>query len=41
MRELLAGAGFDVVRAAKNLGHNQARLAFLARPAEVGALGLK
>jgi NADH dehydrogenase FAD-containing subunit len=38
MRELLAGAGFAAVRAAKNIGHNQARLAFIARPAEVGAL---
>jgi SAM-dependent methyltransferase len=37
MRELLAGAGFAAVRATKNIGHNQARLAFIARPAEVGA----
>lgn len=35
MRELLAGAGFATERAAKNLGHNQARFAFIARPAEV------
>ena len=37
MRELLAGAGFAAVRAEKNLGHNQARLAFIARPAETGS----
>jgi ubiquinone/menaquinone biosynthesis C-methylase UbiE len=32
MRELLAGVGFAAERAAKNLGHDQARLAFVARP---------
>src|SRR5262249_2973625 len=34
MRELLAGVGFAAERAAKNLGHDQARLAFVARPYE-------
>lgn len=37
MDGLLAGAGFAVERAARNLGHNQARLAFIGRPAGVAA----
>jgi SAM-dependent methyltransferase len=32
MTEKLAAAGFFAQRAAQNLGHNQARMAFLARP---------
>ncbi len=32
MTEKLAGAGFSAERAPHNLGHNQARLAFIARP---------
>jgi SAM-dependent methyltransferase len=32
MLQTLAGAGFSGERAAKNIGHNQARLAFVARP---------
>ncbi len=32
MLHMLAAAGFTAERAAKNLGHNQARMAFLARP---------
>ena len=32
MRELLAGAGFAAERTAKNLGHDQTRCAFVARP---------
>ena len=33
MIEKLAAAGFAAHRAAKNIGHNQARMAFIARPA--------
>ena len=33
MIEKLAAAGFTARRAAKNIGHNQARMAFIARPA--------
>lgn len=32
MHDLLASAGFAAKRATKNLGHNQARLAFIAQP---------
>jgi SAM-dependent methyltransferase len=32
MTEKLAGAGFAAERAPKNIGHNQARMAFYARP---------
>ena len=32
MIEKLAAAGFTAQRAARNIGHNQARMAFLARP---------
>lgn len=32
MLQLLAAAGFTGSRAAKNIGHNQARMAFVARP---------
>jgi SAM-dependent methyltransferase len=32
MTEKLAAAGFSAQRAAQNLGHNQARMAFMARP---------
>lgn len=32
MRALLAAAGFDPERVLPNVGHNQARMAFLARP---------
>jgi len=32
MTEKLAAAGFFAQRAAQNIGHNQARLAFMARP---------
>jgi SAM-dependent methyltransferase len=32
MTEKLAAAGFTARRAAKNIGHNQARMAFIARP---------
>jgi len=32
MKEKLAAAGFAAQRAAHNIGHNQARMAFLARP---------
>jgi SAM-dependent methyltransferase len=32
MREKLATAGFVAQRAAHNIGHNQARMAFVARP---------
>jgi SAM-dependent methyltransferase len=32
MLHLLASAGFTGERAAKNIGHNQARMAFIARP---------
>jgi SAM-dependent methyltransferase len=32
MLQVLADAGFTVQRAAKNIGHNQARMAFIARP---------
>jgi len=32
MTEKLAAAGFSAQRAAQNIGHNQARMAFLARP---------
>ena len=32
MVEKLAGAGFTARRAAENIGHNQARMAFIARP---------
>ncbi len=32
MIEKLAAAGFTAHRAAKNIGHNQARMAFIARP---------
>ncbi|HUI94672.1 MAG TPA: methyltransferase domain-containing protein [Xanthobacteraceae bacterium] len=33
----LAQAGFSAERAARNIGHNGARMTFLARPAEAGA----
>jgi hypothetical protein len=32
MLEKLAAAGFSAQRAAKNIGHNQARTAYYARP---------
>ncbi len=32
LREKLAAAGFSAQRMAKNIGHNQARMAFVARP---------
>jgi SAM-dependent methyltransferase len=32
MKEKLAAAGFSAQRAAHNIGHNQARMAFMARP---------
>ena len=32
MTEKLAAAGFSAQRAAQNIGHNQARMAFMARP---------
>jgi SAM-dependent methyltransferase len=32
MVQLLSAAGFAAERAAKNIGHNQARMAFVARP---------
>jgi SAM-dependent methyltransferase len=32
MNEKLSAAGFTAQRAAKNIGHNQARMAFIARP---------
>jgi SAM-dependent methyltransferase len=32
MTDMLSGAGFLAERAPKNIGHNQARLAFVARP---------
>jgi SAM-dependent methyltransferase len=32
MTEKLAAAGFSAQRAARNIGHNQARMAFMARP---------
>jgi SAM-dependent methyltransferase len=32
MTEKLAGAGFSAQRAPQNIGHNQARMAFIARP---------
>jgi SAM-dependent methyltransferase len=32
MTDMLSGAGFIAERAPRNIGHNQARLAFLARP---------
>jgi SAM-dependent methyltransferase len=32
MLRMLAAAGFDGERASKNIGHNQARMAFVARP---------
>jgi SAM-dependent methyltransferase len=32
MMDKLAAAGFSVARAPRNIGHNQARLAFIARP---------
>ena len=32
MTEKLAAAGFSAQRAAHNIGHNQARMAFMARP---------
>jgi SAM-dependent methyltransferase len=35
MIEKLAAAGFAAKRAPKNIGHNQARMAFLARPASI------
>jgi len=31
MTEKLAAAGFSAQRAAQNIGHNQARMAFMAR----------
>jgi hypothetical protein len=32
MLRLLAAAGFTAERAAKNIGHDQTRMAFVARP---------
>jgi hypothetical protein len=32
MLRLLAAAGFTAARAAKNIGHDQTRMAFVARP---------
>jgi hypothetical protein len=32
MTEKLAAAGFFAQRAPRNIGHNQARMAFMARP---------
>ncbi len=34
MLEILDEAGFSAERAARNLGHNQARMTFVARPLE-------